>query len=735
MSDLSKLRISGTDYNLKDAQARSDITALNGSLGNEALSFYLDSQISEGFDSARLEIGTLTSTGKTYSATNRVRTTYANLASSVKALSLPSAAYKVRFYGYTNYTYSENNFVGRTEYEQCGDGILNYYPNDWQYVGYLFAKNDDSDMSQTDIAYIAEHISRYKKAETDKTLTVRDKPADGKTVGDKIIKECNIIQFTDDYYIGVDGNTATAPTASSNGFRYAKVPCVPGDRFVISALGGSAPRAFAFVDGNDGVIDRAPENTELSRFILIAPLNSEYLIINDKSGENSYSVLTTKVISRTMRQATISTKLYISNESVEPNRKPFLRESSAKIAYLIDVEPFKSYRVTKGESTRFIIGGVNNLKVTADDSTDPVGKVFFRNNNKTSVTFKNGNYKYLLIQVTTSSGSLTLPDVIVEEVNNDAASMVSLPDFAIPVNTAAYHQLWSDYIVSNGTKFGKNSVCYRELLTTVHNLPVYAYFISFDTLRMLNGLDYDLENTVDGSIPFGDYCQFGTKRKVLFISGVHGDERATPIGLFQWVYNLCYNPEYKKYHCYDYYFIPLVNPTGYNANTRNNTDGININRDAVTQSSLEAKAVSEFIASQSVDMFVDFHQAWLPWESTEIPYYAFVSQANATDAEILKKVNQQVFKAGAESDDLINRYLNDTDKPQGTFVWESEPNPETFKNFAIQYSPISCTLETSQRCSYYTGNNSSGYDFTAMVCNQTFIDRFLNNMFDLVDRS
>lgn len=32
MSDLSKLRISGTDYNLKDAQARSDITALNGSL-------------------------------------------------------------------------------------------------------------------------------------------------------------------------------------------------------------------------------------------------------------------------------------------------------------------------------------------------------------------------------------------------------------------------------------------------------------------------------------------------------------------------------------------------------------------------------------------------------------------------------------------------------------------------------------------------------------------------------
>lgn len=34
MSDLSKLRISGTDYDLKDAQARSDITALNGSLEN-----------------------------------------------------------------------------------------------------------------------------------------------------------------------------------------------------------------------------------------------------------------------------------------------------------------------------------------------------------------------------------------------------------------------------------------------------------------------------------------------------------------------------------------------------------------------------------------------------------------------------------------------------------------------------------------------------------------------------
>ena len=35
MADLSKIRIpNGTEYNLKDAQARADITALNGSLGN-----------------------------------------------------------------------------------------------------------------------------------------------------------------------------------------------------------------------------------------------------------------------------------------------------------------------------------------------------------------------------------------------------------------------------------------------------------------------------------------------------------------------------------------------------------------------------------------------------------------------------------------------------------------------------------------------------------------------------
>ena len=50
MSDLSKLRISGTDYNLKDAQARSDITALNGSLEN--LNAVIDNWIDGKFISA-----------------------------------------------------------------------------------------------------------------------------------------------------------------------------------------------------------------------------------------------------------------------------------------------------------------------------------------------------------------------------------------------------------------------------------------------------------------------------------------------------------------------------------------------------------------------------------------------------------------------------------------------------------------------------------------------------------
>lgn len=62
MSDLSKLRISGTDYNLKDAQARSDITALNGSLQAQTVHIAL-SGLGDGYvkyDDGNIGTGTTT---------------------------------------------------------------------------------------------------------------------------------------------------------------------------------------------------------------------------------------------------------------------------------------------------------------------------------------------------------------------------------------------------------------------------------------------------------------------------------------------------------------------------------------------------------------------------------------------------------------------------------------------------------------------------------------------------
>ena len=484
---------------------------------------------------------------------------------------------------------------------------------------------------------------------------------------------------------------------------------------------------FAFADSSGNVLDRSPAGITVEDFVVIAPTDAAWIVINDNSGSASFRGESSRARNRTKWDATAVTKLFVSDERQEsPVRVPVLRESAEYVSYLVDIEPGKSYRITKSASSaRLVLGGINNLIVRPPIN---IGKIFYRNPSKTVAEFNNTGYKYLLVQVATSTEP-TMPDITVEVIPSGSVK-ASLPAFTMPLTAAEYHQLWEDNIVTNGGKYGDHSVCYRELLTTVHNLPVYAYFISFDTQRMKTTSDsaYSIYNTVDGEIPYGDYASGYTKRKVTLISGMHGDEKGGPLGLFQWIYNLCYNPDYVKYHCYDYYIVPLSNPTGYNANTRNNADGININRDAIAQESAEAQAIAAFIAEQTTDIFIDFHQARLPWESTSIPYYGFVSLAENTEASVARAVKQSIFRAGEKSDEIINDFMLDADKPQGTFLWNAYPTSGTFKAYASGYAGASMTLETSQRCPYYTGTTDTEYEYTALVCNQTYIDCVMAEM-------
>lgn len=438
-------------------------------------------------------------------------------------------------------------------------------------------------------------------------------------------------------------------------------------------------------------------------------------------------------IVHTEKTLTTTSKLYVAASPITGRSR--LNQNSVPVSYLFEPSEDTVYEIsctTKG--ARFRIGGVNSLDV----SNHPVGEVLYFNDAGTKAVINSKKWKYILVQCATSS-SPDMPTVKIKAyLNGNIEGPISTSDYFVRTNVAEYFDTWDSLFVTNGgasAKYGLNNVCYKETIATVHGLPLNAYMFSFATKRMLNGASYDLVDKAPGEIAFGDYMEYGTKRKIMMTSGMHGNEKATPSSLMQWFYNLCYNPAYKKYQCFDYYVIPICNPTGYNADTRNNSDGVNINRDAIAKNSLEAQAITAFISKQTYEMYFDFHQTQSVWDSAGIPFYGFVSQANDTESDIRETVNQYISKAIAETDFALNRNFEKTDNPQGGFLWEGSPeseSPGTFRNFGHNYAPISCTYESSRRCTYYSNGDMSTYNTPAMECNQTFFDNVMAQMMKLL---
>lgn len=143
---------------------------------------------------------------------------------------------------------------------------------------------------------------------TDKTLSVEDKAADGKAVGDELTdlkSDLNQLEMGfgalslpvtgSDHYIALNGDTAnvSSPVTTQTPYKYYVVSCVSGDKFTVNATGGGAPRAWAFLSvpnssGVSTVLSRADADAVCENLVLTAPSGAYYLVINDKSDRTSY---------------------------------------------------------------------------------------------------------------------------------------------------------------------------------------------------------------------------------------------------------------------------------------------------------------------------------------------------------------------------------------------------------------------------------------------------------------
>ncbi len=128
-------------------------------------------------------------------------------------------------------------------------------------------------------------ISRAKlnddlKAKTDAVPDL--KSALGKSTGNE-----ELIGWSENHkYIITNGDTAdiTSPTTTTSNVRYQVIQCQKGDYFTITATGGNASRAYAFINNNDNgkiLEPRAGSGAVLTDQIIVAPANSTHLIVND----------------------------------------------------------------------------------------------------------------------------------------------------------------------------------------------------------------------------------------------------------------------------------------------------------------------------------------------------------------------------------------------------------------------------------------------------------------------
>ncbi|TAG10201.1 MAG: DUF2817 domain-containing protein [Verrucomicrobia bacterium] len=93
--------------------------------------------------------------------------------------------------------------------------------------------------------------------------------------------------------------------------------------------------------------------------------------------------------------------------------------------------------------------------------------------------------------------------------------------------------------------------------------------------------------------------------RIYLSSGIHGDEPAGPLALLELMRNGFFQTNI------DWRICPLLNPSGLASNTRENADGMDLNRDYLIHRSKETQAHVAWLAQQPVpDLFISLHEDW-----------------------------------------------------------------------------------------------------------------------------
>jgi protein MpaA len=105
--------------------------------------------------------------------------------------------------------------------------------------------------------------------------------------------------------------------------------------------------------------------------------------------------------------------------------------------------------------------------------------------------------------------------------------------------------------------------------------------------------------------PLLAWTRGGSRAKVYLSAGMHGDEPAGPLAMLRLMDEGFFHPGIQWILC------PALNPTGLAQGTRENAEGIDLNRDYWLKRSGEARAHAAWLEKQALpDLFLSLHEDW-----------------------------------------------------------------------------------------------------------------------------
>lgn len=273
--------------------------------------------------------------------------------------------------------------------------------------------------------------------------------------------------------------------------------------------------------------------------------------------------------------------------------------------------------------------------------------------------------------------------------------------------------------------------------------PLLDFYAKYDSL-MADNPDYISKQVLGQDSQGNDIVQYtfkpvpvkGTEGRIVpkigIVSGTHGDEKPAAYALYNslkkiasgWredkiLENLRYN--------YEFVIIPVVTPSAFIANSRNNINNININRDfpseaggSPTGREPETQVVMQFLADNlDIDLFVDYHTDGYYPETNE---YAYLLTWDEDIREVFRKT---LVSLSAE---WRATYPSVTQDDNVTFAsLRTNPNATTMAYYAHLLGIKSGLLET-MNTNYISTPVKSEAEITQIMDVEVLVN-FINDYF------